>query len=76
MIYRLAQKTFSQIYKRCGQISQFLIGGKIKTEKFLTIVGKFQTFLIFTTATNTGKKKGQEMGHSTCMPPTMMSGRF
>ena len=29
--YSLVQKTFSQIYKRCGQISQFLIGGKIKT---------------------------------------------
>ena len=75
-IYRLAQKTFSQFYKRCGQISQFFIGGRTKTEKFLINVGKFQIFLIFTTATNTGKRKGQEMEPSTCMPPTMMSGRF
>ena len=75
-IYRLVQKTFSPIYKKCGQISQFFIGGETKAEKFLISVGKFQIFLIFTTATNTGKLKGQEMEHSSCMPPTMMSGRF
>ena len=51
----LVQKSFSKIYKRCGQISRFFIGGKTKTSKFLIIVGKFQIFLIFTTATHTGK---------------------
>ena len=75
-MYRLVQKTFSQIYKRCGQISLFFIGGKTKTEKFLIIVGKFPTFLIFTTATRTGKKKGQKMEYSTCTPLTMILGRF
>ena len=54
-IYMLVPKTFSKIYRRCGQISLFSIGGETKTEKFLITVGKFPTFLIFTTATNTGK---------------------
>ena len=75
-VSRLVQKSFSQIYKRCGQIFRFFIGGKTKTERFLISVGRFPTFLIFTTATNTGKRKGQKKEYSTCTPPTMMLGRF
>ena len=52
---RLVQKSFSENYKRCGQIFHSFTGWKTKTEKFLISVGEFQTFLIFTTATHTGK---------------------
>ena len=46
------------------------------TEKFLINVGIFPTFLIFTSATHTGRRKGQTMGLSSYIQPSMTLGRF